>query len=76
MGYTELSMKELKIRSMIKDATFYKFIILKGDGLLYMSPENVMVGRNPSEIYEFMNNPANEDMLDVLKTKVEKVWGE
>ncbi len=75
MDYTKLDMKELKIRSMIKDATFYKFIILKGDGLLYMSPENVMVGRNPSEIYEFMINPANEDMLSVLKEKVEKIWG-
>lgn len=75
MDYTKLDMKELKIRSMIKDATFYKFIILKGDGLLYMSPENVMVGRNPSEIYEFMNNPANEDMLQVLKDKIENVWG-
>jgi hypothetical protein len=75
MDYTKLDMKELNIRSMIKDATFYKFIILKGDGMLYMSPENVMLGRNPSEVYEFMNNPMNEDMLDILQSKIENVWG-
>lgn len=72
--YSELDMKELKIRAMVKDATFYKFIILKGDGMMYYAKENVMLGRNSSEIYEYMNNPLNEDMLVRLQDDVEGMW--
>ena len=67
-------MQELKIRSIVKDATFYKFIILKGDGLLYSSPENVMLGRNSSEVYEYLVNPLNEDVLVKLQDRVEDTW--
>lgn len=76
MDIAGLSMKELKIRSMIKDATFYKFIILKGDGLLYHAKDNVMLGRNPSEVYEYLANPMNEDVLVKLQDEIENVWGD
>jgi len=76
MDIAKLDMQELKIRSMIKDATFYKYIILKGDGLLYYAKDNVMLGRNPSEVYEFLANPMNEDILVKLQQEIETVWGE
>ena len=76
MDIAALDMQELKIRSMIKDATFYKYIILKGDGLLYYAKDNVMLGRNPSEVYEYLVNPMNEDVLVKLQDQVEKIWGE
>lgn len=76
MDIAGLDMQELKIRSMIKDATFYKYIILKGDGLLYYAKDNVMLGRNPSEVYEYLSNPMNEDVLVKLQDQVEKIWGE
>lgn len=76
MDIAGLDMQELKIRSMIKDATFYKYIILKGDGLLYYAKDNVMLGRNPSEVYEYLANPMNEDILVKLQTEIESVWGE
>jgi hypothetical protein len=76
MDISGLDMQELKIRSMVKDATFYKIIILKGDGLLYYGKENVMLGRNPSEVYEYLSNPMNEDVLVKLQTEVEKLWSE
>lgn len=74
IDYTELDMQELKVRAMIKDATFYKFIIMKGDGLLYLSPENVLLGRNASEVYEYLINPMNEDILVTVQEKVEETW--
>jgi len=74
IDYTALDMQELKVRAMIKDATFYKFIILKGDGLLYLTPENVMVGRNSSEVYEYLINPMNEEILVLLQERVENTW--
>lgn len=76
MDIAKLDMQELKIRSMIKDATFYKYIILKGDGLLYYAKDNVMLGRNASEVYEFLANPMNEDILVKLQGEIEAVWGE
>jgi hypothetical protein len=76
MDISNLDMQELKIRSMIKDATFYKYIILKGDGLLYYAKDNVMLGRNPSEVYEYLSNPMNEDILVKLQQDIETVWGD
>lgn len=74
IDYTTLDMQELKIRAMIKDATFYKYIIQKGDGLLYYADENIMLGRNSSEVYEYLFNPMNEDVLNMVQNKVEKTW--
>jgi hypothetical protein len=33
-----------------------------------------MLGRNVSEILEYLKNPVNEDMLDLLMAKVEELW--
>lgn len=74
MELSKLNMQELKIRSMVKDATFYKIIIVKGDGLLYLAKDNVMLGRNASEIYEYLVNPMNEEVLRKLQNKVEGLW--
>jgi len=74
LTYASLDMQELKIKSIVKDATFYKFVILKGDGLFYLQKENVMLGRNPAEIYEYLINPANEDVLHILLDRVEETW--
>lgn len=74
IDFCNKEMQELKIRSIIKDATFYKFVILKGDGLLYSHPENVMLGRNSSEVYEYLINPLNEDVLVRLQNRIEDTW--
>lgn len=76
LDYTELDMQELKVRSMVKDATFYKFVIMKGDGLLYFAQDNVLLGRNASEVYEYLVNPMNEDILVKLQEKVEETWAQ
>lgn len=74
IDYSNMSIEDLKIKAIIKDASFYKFIILKPDGMLYEASQNVMLGRNVSDILEFLKNPTNEDMLDLLMTKVEDIW--
>jgi hypothetical protein len=74
IDYASLEMQELKVRSMVRDATFYKFIIQKGDGLLYYSKDNVMLGRNSSEVYEYLVNPLNETILVMLQDQVEQTW--
>ena len=67
-------METLKIRSIVKDATFYKFIITKGDGYIYHTELNALLGRNVSDIVEFLKNPLHEDILLDLTKKVERNW--
>lgn len=74
IDYTGMSNEDLKIKSIIKDASFYKYIIVKPDGMLHESSQNVMLGRNVSDILEYLKNPANDDMLDLLMAKVEDLW--
>ena len=71
---SEMSVEDLKIKAIIKDASFYKFIIVKPDGMLHEASQNVMLGRNVSDILEYLKNPTNEDMLDLLMAKIEDVW--
>lgn len=71
---TEVSIQDLKIKAIIKDASFYKYITLKPDGMLYEASQSVMLGRNVSDILEYLKNPTNEDMLDLLMAKVEDIW--
>ena len=72
----ELDMETLKIKSIIRDATYLKFIALKPDGFIYHMTSNTMLGRNPSDVVEFLKNPLNEEVLKDLIKKVEKYWNE
>jgi hypothetical protein len=70
----KLDMETLKIRSIVKDSTFYKFIVTKGDGYIYHTELNALLGRNVSDIVEFLKNPLHEDILLDLTKKVERNW--
>jgi len=67
-------METLKIRALIKDATFHRFILTKGDGFIYHIESNTMMGKNPSDVTEFLKNPLNSQILEILTTKIEKYW--
>jgi hypothetical protein len=69
-------METLKLKAMVKDATYYKFIISKADGMIYTKDTGVMLGRNQAEIIEYLRNPLNEDVLVELTKKVEKYWNQ
>ena len=69
-----LDMETLKLRAIVKDASFYKFINLKPDGMLYHTKKNSMLGRNVSDVVEFLKNPMNEDVLADLLAEVEEYW--
>lgn len=67
-------MESLKIRSIVKDSSFFKYIITKSDGHIYHNKKNVMLGRNVSDVVEFLKNPLNEDILDDLTKSCETYW--
>lgn len=67
-------MESLKLRAIVKDANYYKFIANKSDGFIYDLESSTMMGRNVSDVVEFLRNPLNEQILVSLTKKVEKYW--
>jgi hypothetical protein len=71
---TNLDMETLKIKSIVRDSVFFKYIINKPDGYIYHAKSNALLGRNVSDVVEYMKNPLNEDILKDLNMAVEKLW--
>jgi len=71
-----LDMETLKIKALIKDATFYKFIAMKADGFIYHVDSSVMMGRTPADCLEFLKNPLHDATLVDLTKKVEQYWNQ
>lgn len=74
MDAVELDSDTLKIKALVKDASFYKFIAPKSDGMIYHMPSNSMMGRNVAECIEYLKNPMNDKIFGELLTAVEKYW--
>jgi hypothetical protein len=69
-----LDMESLKIKSIVRDSSFFKYIVSKADGYIYHAKSNSMLGRNVSDVVEHLKNPLNEDILKDLNQSVEKYW--
>lgn len=69
-----LDMETLKIKAIVKDSTYYKFITPKADGFIYHLDSNSMMGRNASDCIDFLKNPLNDSILNDLNKKVEQYW--
>jgi len=67
-------MESLKIRSIVRDSVFFKYIINKADGYIYHAKTNSMLGRNVSDVIEHLKNPLHEDILKDLNHACEKYW--
>jgi hypothetical protein len=74
MEAAALDMETLKIKAIVKDSIFFKYITNKSDGYIYHTKTNALLGRNTSDIIEYLKNPLNEDILKDLNTQVEKLW--
>jgi hypothetical protein len=71
-----LDMESLKIRAIIKDSSYYKFISTKADGFIYHLETTTMLGRTATDVAEYLRNPLNEEILINLTKKVEKYWNQ
>lgn len=71
---TKLNMETLKLKALVKDASFYKVISLKPDGMLYHTATTTMLGRNVSDVVEYLKSPLNEDVLVKLLDEIETYW--
>lgn len=73
---SKLDMETLKIKALVKDASFYNFISAKPDGMIYHNDTGSMLGRNVSDVVLHLKNPTNEDILVKLMTQVENFWNQ
>lgn len=69
-----LDMETLKLRAIVKDANFYKIVATRGDGFIYHLKSNSMLGKNSSDVVEYLKNPLNEEILSDVTKNVEKYW--
>ena len=71
---TKLNMETLKIKSMVRDSSFFKYIAPKSDGYIYHMKTQNLLGRNVSDVIEHLKNPLHEDVLSDLNEACEKYW--
>jgi hypothetical protein len=71
-----MDMETLKIRAIIKDCSYYRFIATKADGFIYHLETTTMLGRTPTDVAEYLKNPLNEEILIDVTKKVEKYWNQ
>jgi hypothetical protein len=69
-----MDMETLKIKSIVRDSSFFKYIINKADGYIYHAKSNSLLGRNVSDVIEHLKNPLHEDILKDLIATCEKYW--
>jgi hypothetical protein len=74
MEVATLDMETLKIKSIVRDSVFFKYIVNKADGYIYHTKTNALLGRNVSDVLEHLKNPLNEDILKDLNMACEKYW--
>ena len=74
METANMDMEALKIKSIVRDSVFFKYIINKADGFIYHAKTNSLLGRNVSDVVEFLKNPLHEDILKDLNAACEKYW--
>ena len=67
-------MEDLKIRALVKDCLYYKFITTKASGWIETLDSSVKLGKRPEECVAFLKNPENEEALTSLLDKVEPYW--
>ena len=70
----DIDMETLKLRAMVKDATYHKIVAPRGDGFIYHMQSGTMLGKTPSDVVEYLKNPLNEQVLIDVQAKVEKTW--
>jgi hypothetical protein len=70
----QLDMEELKIRALIKDALYYRFLLTKAGGWIEPMDSGIRLGKRPNECLEFLKDPINEEVLLSLLDKVEPYW--
>lgn len=72
----KMKMEDLKLKAVVRDAAFYNYIVVRGDGKLYHHKTGSMLGGNVQEVMEHLKNPMNDKIVGDLLKEVEKQWND
>ena len=72
LNTSRLSMEDLKLKAILKDASGYSLITNKADGFIYFG--SVRMGKTGDQCLEWLKNPLNEEHLMGLLSQVEYYW--
>lgn len=68
---SEMTMEDLKLKAIVKDATFLQLIVFQSDGMIHKQDDGTILGRTPNEVVEYLRNPLNESIYEDLKAKTD-----
>lgn len=71
-----LNIEDLRIKAIIKDANYYRFISTKPDGLIYHMASGTSLGKTPNQVLEHLKNPLNQDLMVTIMDQVEDMWNQ
>ena len=74
LDVSKLDMEELKIRALVKDGLYYRFLTTKAGGWIEPIDSGIRMGKRPSEVLDFLKDPNNEESLLSLMDKVDPYW--
>jgi len=74
LDVSTLTMEEIKIRALVKDCLFYRFLLTKAGGWIEPLDSGIRLGKRPAECLDFLMDPKNEESLLSLMDKVEPYW--
>lgn len=69
----KLTMTQLKIKSIVRDAMYFKFINHQ-NGAFYHVESNTLLGDSMVQCIEALMNPMNDKILDSVQKSVEAYW--
>ena len=70
-----LDMETLKLRALVKDASFYGFLTVRS-GQIFETGNDTPLGYNLVEVVEFLKNVLHDAILQRLMSKIQKYWNE
>ncbi len=72
----EMKAEDLRIKAVIADATIYKIVQSKPDGLIYHNATGSMLGRNAEELLAYFKSELNAKIWEHVRKDVEKYWND
>tara|TARA_R110002020_G_scaffold4711_7_gene20492 strand:+ start:220 stop:1314 length:1095 start_codon:yes stop_codon:yes gene_type:complete len=73
LSTSNMSLEELKLAAILKDAKSYRFIADKSDGFIH-TDNGIKLGRTMEEVLNFIASPLNDEVLMYIINKVEREW--
>lgn len=69
-----MSMEDLKLTAIMKDATIYRLVASKSDGFIHDMESGTLLGKTTADCVEYLKNPLNEEVMMNLMSRVEQMW--